>query len=128
MFPVVDHRTFQPFSLATVSDGAHTVIELSGEFDMAVEPALSKAFANAFDTAPRTITVDLRKLEFLDSSGLHALLRARDACAALGCRLILVRPSRPVLRVFEVTGVSERFTFVDTIDSAGARDDVTTAG
>jgi anti-sigma B factor antagonist len=50
------------------------------------------------------IVVDLRDLGFIDSSGLHAFVRARTDAQANGHRLHLVGASRAAQRVFELTG------------------------
>jgi anti-anti-sigma factor len=46
---------------------------------------------------------------FLDSSGIRALLVARQHALACGTRLVLRRPSPPVQRVLELTRLTERF-------------------
>ncbi len=64
-------------------------------------------------TKPSVLTVDLRQLEFLDSTGLRALLQLRTDCEAAGCRLSLVPGPAAVQRAFEVTGISGQFAMTD---------------
>ena len=59
------------------------------------------------------LTVDLRELEFLDSTGLRALLTLREECAANDCRLRVVRGGPSVQRAFEVSGLTAHFAMVD---------------
>jgi anti-sigma B factor antagonist len=54
---------------------------------------------------PRAITVDA--LEFIDSSGLLALLRARDAAVEAGVAFHVSDPSPALRRLVEVTGVKD---------------------
>jgi anti-anti-sigma factor len=50
---------------------------------------------------------------FLDSAGLRTILLARDRLDSEDRRLVLVRGSRDVQRVFEITRTTERLEFVD---------------
>ena len=50
------------------------------------------------------IALDMADVTFMDSSGLHCLLRAARAMAGQGL-LLIDRPSRQVLRTLEVSGV-----------------------
>ena len=65
--------------------------------------------------APPTsvLTVDLRELSFLDSTGLRALLQLRTRCEAHGCRLLLIPGPPTVQRAFDVSGLTAHFTIVD---------------
>jgi anti-anti-sigma factor len=75
-----------------------------GELDIATAPTLEQAFDVAYDEADSgaVVVVDLRELEFIDSSGINALLwmakRAPD-------RLRVINGSPAVERLFDVSGV-----------------------
>ncbi|HYR62568.1 MAG TPA: STAS domain-containing protein [Actinomycetota bacterium] len=91
---------------------------LRGELDMAATDTLHKALLDLKeldDALPTTIVVDLRQLEFLDSSGLHGLIDAHDQVRAAGSKVLLVRGPQYVQRVFELTGVDDSFEFVDGV-------------
>ena len=60
-----------------------------------------------------TIVLDLRGLEFMDSSGLRLVVTADLRLREAGRRLVLVRGDENVQRVFEITRMAERLTFVD---------------
>ncbi len=98
-----------------VSDGDTTVIQLQGELDIATEHELSNAFSEALLAQPQAVTVDLRNLVFLDSTGLRALLRLRESCSQHGSTLQLVRGIPTVQRVFEVSGVAAHFAIADEL-------------
>ncbi len=51
------------------------------------------------------VIVDLSDLTFLDSSGITALVMARNRMAEEGNELVLARPHPIVRRVLEVTGL-----------------------
>ena len=69
----------------------------------------------AADRAPETGTfvLDLRKLTFIDSSGLRALIMADQHVRAEGGRFIVVRGPERVNEVLEMTGVARRIELVD---------------
>src|SRR5688572_5560424 len=59
----------------SLNQGGHWTLELEGELDLSNNATLDREIQLA-ETSAETITVDLRRLEFLESSGLHTLLRA----------------------------------------------------
>ncbi len=100
----------------TVVQGRFAYVTLRGEFDMLacgdLEPELERV-ADLPDVD--VVTVDLRGLDFLDSHGLRALVCARDRLEEFDRQLVLVRGSIEVQRVFEITRMTERLEFVDSI-------------
>jgi anti-anti-sigma factor len=105
------------FELTIAREGSHTVISLRGELDIATEGELAAGLALVLAERTSVLTVDLRELEFLDSTGLRALLSLREECAAHDCRLRLVRGGDAVQRAFDVSGLTEHFAMVDASGS-----------
>jgi len=99
-----------PLSLHTSRAGATTVIALKGELDLAGTAALEQELAAAEDDA---VVLDLRGLDFIDSTGLRAIVVAATDAERDGGRFALVAGSEPVMRVFDVTRMRERLPFVD---------------
>jgi anti-anti-sigma factor len=64
-------------------DGAATIVVV-GEFDMTGTARFWASVSEALATHPPSITVEARGLTFIDSSGLAALLRAREAADEAG--------------------------------------------
>jgi anti-anti-sigma factor len=58
--------------------------------------------------------IDLRELEFMDSTGLSIIVKAHQRLSDEGRQLTLVRGSQQVQRLLDLTGVSERLQLVDT--------------
>jgi anti-anti-sigma factor len=58
------------------------------------------------------VLVDLAGCEFLDSTGIAVLIRAREARAGEGRDLAICSPRSQVLRVLEVTGLTRLDGFV----------------
>jgi anti-sigma B factor antagonist len=78
-------------------------ISLSGEFDVASAPRLREHLARAEGDDVSAIMLDLRDLSFLDSTGLHAFVDAKESAEALGRRLIVVGTSASSRRMFDLT-------------------------
>ena len=59
------------------------------------------------------VIVDLRELEFMDSTGLSVLVKAHQRAEEQGRRFGLVNGSQQVQRLLTLTGVADRLTVVD---------------
>ena len=85
----------------------------SGPLDMATAPLLEARLAELRDAGHRRLIVDLRRLDFIDSTGLRLLL-ARDAEARQdGFRFALIAGPPRVQRLFELTRTLEALPFID---------------
>jgi len=62
--------------------------------------------------AAETLEMDLRGLEFMDSTGLHFVLDADARTRARGGRMVVVRGSETVHRIFRLAQLEERLEFV----------------
>ena len=93
-------------------------LAVRGEVDMETAPALETALEETIRESAGAIVLDLSGVEFLDSSGLQVLLRARALLGREDRALVLVCPFGPVRRVFELSGVSEMFALYDSRDAA----------
>jgi anti-anti-sigma factor len=97
-------------------DGAGGVVRLSlvGEVDMSVSDRIPEIVVEALAAhAPRRVEVDLRDLEFCDSSGLSALFAAKAAAEEAGAEFSVTKPHGMVRRVMEITGVLDALTGVE---------------
>jgi anti-sigma B factor antagonist len=102
------------FRVEVRSDDRATVISVSGELDLASSPALEEELARVASSDADVVIVDLRGLEFMDSTGLSVLVRAHQRAEENGRRLGLVNGSQQVQRLLTLTGVAERFALADT--------------
>jgi stage II sporulation protein AA (anti-sigma F factor antagonist) len=59
------------------------------------------------------LLIDLSRLDFMDSTGLAVMIRAQRAAQANGHRLSLRHGPTHILRLFELTGLLDHFTFED---------------
>jgi anti-sigma B factor antagonist len=106
------------FLFNTQVTGRALTLTLSGELDLLSAPALGEALDRLFEseTECELVIVDLRGLEFIDSTGLHVLIEAHQRLHDAGRRLALVKGSDQIQRLFELTGVTDALTIVDSPD------------
>lgn len=104
--------TLGPMSVReTTTDGVHRLTPI-GELDLATAPLLESAFDAVFeDDDVEMIVVDLTELSFMDSTGIHLLLRMHGACADAD-RLRVVNGSRAVERMLDLAGVRARLPVI----------------
>ena len=101
------------FGYDVAQENGSVVVSLRGELDLASAPDLQRELLALLDRPVTTLTLDLRELTFLDSSGLGALYRARQRADAGNVTLRLEAVPTHVLRVLEVTAMASLFD-VDT--------------
>jgi anti-anti-sigma factor len=101
------------FSVELVQTTDKSCLVVVGEVDLATEPAVVDAARRAIaDGEGRPLTVDLRGVQFMDSTGLRALLKARDMARHAGIPFTVCASEGPVLRLFRVAGVEGWFDLV----------------
>jgi len=117
----VDHRparlTVEVIDAAL--EGAPGVV-LRGQIDVATVPALELALDAAIRDTTGAFILDLCDLDFLDSSGLGVLLRARALLAREDRALAIVCPPGPVRRLFEVVGIADLLFLYASREEAAA--------
>jgi anti-sigma B factor antagonist len=85
-------------------------VRLIGEMDMSEEQRFADVVTNGvIADKPATVELDLSELRFMDSSGLRALLQARNTAEDLGVRLVLDDPQPTIRKVLEITLTADRF-------------------
>jgi anti-anti-sigma factor len=87
-------------------------VVLRGELDLATLPVAERA-VETIDEGVTTLVLDLRKLTFIDSSGLRLILTTAETWNGGTRRLYIVRGPAQVERVFELTGAGARLNLVE---------------
>lgn len=85
------------------------VVAVAGDLDLGSAPALEGALA---ELAPfeRPVVIDLDEVEFIDSSGMRALLAVNDiVLAAVGTPVTLAGGTAATKRLIELTGIDQVF-------------------
>ena len=97
------------FTVAVAPDRREVAVVPRGELDLATVEALENEVCELRDAGFEEIVVDLRRLSFMDSTGLALLVTLRNDAMRTGYRLTL-RPGPPsVQRVFAITGTRGLF-------------------
>ncbi len=109
--------------LGSGESGGHAVVALYGELDLVDAAAVAAALRAVAAREPRII-VDLAGLEFIDASGIAALLRGRRHARNAGGDLLLAAPQRLVRRVLAILweggGFAVHASVAEAAASAGA--------
>jgi len=89
------------------------VLAISGEVDLAVAGRFAKELEKLIDESNGTSLVDLTGVNFMDSSGIRELLKAKWEAESKGGELALLTPSESCRRVLEISGAWDEFTIRD---------------
>jgi anti-anti-sigma factor len=112
--PIDELGGADPFVITLRSDGARTVVTLTGELDLDATHSMLEAVRQALaKTSPDAVDLELHGLNFLDSSGLQALLTARDEVQAADVEFRIVTISPIAARVVEIAGLDHVIAPVD---------------
>lgn len=109
----------RPFDVSTEIVGGLTVLRVSGELDAADVPILRLPLSIGIASADGVV-VDLSDCEFIDSSGIAAIVeawRGPNGPESRG-RLVLSGPSGQVDRIVRITGLDAEITIFDGVDEA----------
>jgi anti-sigma B factor antagonist len=101
----VTGRPPRAFGVEIAGLGGAPGVAVHGEVDVSAVPALVEALDAAIRDSSGAFVIDLCDVEFLDSSGLGALMRARALLGREERSLAVVCPPGPVRRLLEVAGV-----------------------
>lgn len=106
------------FEISDRTIGAVPVAAVTGEIDVATAPALRERLQQLVGESAPTVVVDLSGVSFLDSTALGVLVGAHKRCREAGGQLRLVITEPRILKVFEITGLTEIFPIYETADEA----------
>lgn len=93
-------------------DGS-VLVRLFGELDISAVEEVEDVLASAEAKQPKVLVLDMRGLEFLDSSGIKLVVEADLRARREGRRFVVVRGPAPVHRVFTIALLEKRIEFVD---------------
>jgi anti-sigma B factor antagonist len=95
-----------------LDDDGSVVLAIQGEIDLGTASTLAAHLEHICEGA-RAVTVDLRRVTFLDCVGLRLLLGLHASGLAHDCPVAFVQGPRTVERLFELTGASGLLTFAE---------------
>lgn len=106
------HDITPPLEVDVQRSGASVTVRLSGEVDAATAVRVEEAVNVSELESVTDVALDLDGISFLDSSGLRSLLHLRDRVTGVGATVSVVSASPVVVRLFELTGLSDQFPTV----------------
>jgi anti-sigma B factor antagonist len=95
------------FRVEVHSEDRAIVFTVAGELDLASSPTLEQEIDRVRDADVDLLIVDLRDLKFMDSTGLHALVKAHRQAHDVGRRFAVIQGGAQVERLLDLTGVGE---------------------
>jgi anti-sigma B factor antagonist len=95
-----------------------TVVSVSGEIDLATQGVLRAQLNELVVAGKVDIVIDLSEVDFVDSTGLGALIGTRRRVHAFHGSLTLVIPNEAVMKVFTITGLEKVFDIYPDLDAA----------
>ncbi len=94
------------------------VFELIGSLDLATSPSVRAALTDASERGDHRLIVDLHKIDFLDSTGLGALIGAQRRAREFEGEVRLVAKEGQILRLLRITGLLRVFAVYPTLEDA----------
>lgn len=107
------------FHVESYLNGSHAVVRVEGEVDIYSSRGLRAELLELLRERHHQIAVDMSGVEFIDATGLAALLSARDLCRGRSGDLSLVGPSRQTRRLLEISGLDRELPIVESLDDLG---------
>ncbi len=98
------------------------VVHIAGEVDMSHEEELRGELRSAVAADSNGIVVDLTECEFIDSSGVRALLLSREAQNSDDGteKLAVAASSEQILRILSVMGIDKVIPIRPTVEEAAS--------
>ena len=94
------------------------IVRARGEIDLSTIPILEAALRAPLENGQHLI-VDLTAVRYIDSTGLHTLLRSQEQLREKRLRVLVVVPPAAVIRkIFRISAVDKVFHLFPTLDEA----------
>jgi anti-sigma B factor antagonist len=116
---MVPEATFQHREEAI--DAGRVVMQLGGELDMFISPALAARFHELAEDGTRDVVVDVNDARFIDTHVLDTFVAAQQELQAHQHSLAVVADHPYARRTFELTGLGDTLRVSRSRDEAVAR-------
>ncbi|MEV5446043.1 STAS domain-containing protein [Streptomyces sp. NPDC052644] len=105
-------------TITTQDAATGPVLGVSGELDYASAPGLRDVVGRLALSPGQRLVLDLRAMEFCDSSGITALIAARAHALDAGADIALAAVPPHTLRVLRLVGLDQVFTIETGAETA----------
>jgi anti-sigma B factor antagonist len=96
------------------------VVELSGELDISSASSVESRLMELEKRAPQQLFLDLRKVSFIDSTGLSMIINADGRARKDGRRLTIVSGDGVPRRILRTVGLEDRLDVHSEMPDAAA--------
>jgi anti-anti-sigma factor len=107
----LDDQPVQAFRVDVEAERHGVRVAPVGELDLATVAHVQDRVRELHEAGVRRVVIDLRKVTFIDSTGLRLIIALDAAARRGGPELRLIPGSRCVQRVFEMCGLLDRLPF-----------------
>ena len=97
---------------------SQAVVTPSGRMDVESSPAVRQAIMDAWNKGAKSVIVDLSEVDFMDSSGLSALVSGMKALRKTGGQLSICNTNAQIRTAMRLTMLDRVFPIFDTITEA----------
>lgn len=104
-------------TIHTVDAGSSAVMYLVGECDISTVPALTKELCKAIDEG-KHVVLDVHLLMYIDSTGISAIISARESLTQSGRELRIVGAHGIFQKIAHMTRIDEIIPLHDNVDDA----------
>ena len=117
---IVSEQVPPAFGVERVDVDGAPGVAVRGEVDVSVTTAFEQAVDAAIRDSVGAFVIDLCDVEFIDSTGLGVILRARAVLARGGRALAVVCVPGSVRRLFDLAGVADLLFLYDSREDVAA--------
>jgi anti-sigma B factor antagonist len=107
------------FSIAVVRAREEVRVHAIGELDLAATPKLQAQIGALLADGSEQLTIDLRRVTFIDLTGVRLLLKLAQDASDDGWRLSLIQDHGQVRRILTLTGAVDRLPIRTSLAELG---------
>lgn len=93
-------------------------VTAEGFLDARTSSKLEDEFKRLFSEGVNRYVVCLEGVQYIASAGASVFIWANGECRSRGGGLIFLKPSPSVREIFDLTGLSQIFSYADTLEQA----------
>jgi len=105
--------------VAVCEQGTTSRLEFEGEWGLAERDGAQAAVEQALERDPECVVLDLSRVSFIDSSGIHAVVTVAKRCAERKVHMVIIPGPPHVHRVFEICQLTTLLPFVPRSEGSG---------
>ncbi len=94
------------------------IVKIEGHFDASAQKKTASEITALRNKGAKRIILDLRKVEYITSSGFSAIIDEWNELRSAGGDLVIVKPPKNINIIFKVLEVGETITMLDSLSAA----------